>query len=149
MATYDPQDDPLTTFKFNIEIEGIIEGGFTECKGLQIQWKVEKFREGGVNQFEYQRPKHIKAAKVKLSNGMAYSETLWRWFETGFIDGKVDYRNVSIIMFDNDYTEKRRWNLQNAFPLKWKAPDLKAKGKETAIETLELAFHGITMEMSG
>ncbi|WP_262497371.1 phage tail protein [Chryseobacterium scophthalmum] len=38
------------------------------------------------------------------------------------------------------------WKVKNAFPLKVNATDLKAEGNEVAIETLEIAHEGLTIE---
>ena len=64
--------DPVASFKFHVEIAGIIEGGFTECKGLDIKWKVKKYKEGGVNSFIHQLPERVQYSKVTLKRGLAY-----------------------------------------------------------------------------
>lgn len=39
--------DPYRGFRFRVEIEGIIAGGFSEVSGLQVETQVEEHREGG------------------------------------------------------------------------------------------------------
>jgi len=140
------QTDPLTSFKFAVEIGGILHAGFTECSGLSLQWKVQKYKEGGVNNFEHQLPERIKAAKVTLKHGTTFTPDLWNWCVQGMQDGNVRYVNMSIVMFGNGWNEIKRWNLERAYPLQWKAPGLKADSKKVAIETLVIAFHGLSLE---
>ena len=44
--------DPYSGFRFQVEIDGIIAGGFTDVSGLSVQTEVDSIREGGVNDFE-------------------------------------------------------------------------------------------------
>ena len=142
------QRDPLTEFKFAVEIGGVIQAGFSECSGLSLQWKVFKYREGGVNNYEHQLPERIKSSKVTLKYGTFVSPELWGWCTRGLYDGQVKYVNMSIVMFDLGWEETKRWNLERAYPLKWKGPSLKADSKKVAMETLEIAFHGLELEES-
>ncbi len=137
---------PLTGFQFVVEIGGVIHASFSEFSQLSMQWKVKKYKEGGVNHFEHQLPTRIKAAKVTLKYGANVSPDLWRWITRGIYDGNVDYLNMSIVMFDPAWFEVRRWNLERAYPIKWKGPSLKSDSKKVAIESLTIAFHGMDLE---
>ena len=44
--------DPYAGFRFVVEIDGLLQGGFAKVRGLNRETKVESFREGGVNDFE-------------------------------------------------------------------------------------------------
>ncbi len=139
--------DPFPAFKFRIaiEINGVIEGGFTECKGLNAKWKTFKYKEGGVNDYIHQLPERVQYSKIKLKRGMDFSRALWDWFQQGVRDGKVDRKNISIILFNAAGEEVKRWNLTGAYPIAWKGPALKVPSKKIAIETLEIIHHGMTL----
>jgi len=141
-------DDPIPAFRFRVEIDGIIEAGFTECKGLGFRWKVMQVKEGGVNSYVHQLPERVEYSKITLKRGVALSTALWEWCRQGMYDGCVVRRNVSIILFDRvgeEIIEVKRWDLQGAYPVNWKGANLKADSKRVAIETLELAHHGMTL----
>ena len=140
------QQDPLTAFKFAIEIGGVIQAGFTECSGLTLQWDIFKYKEGGVNNYEHQLPNRVKAAKITLKHGTFVSPELWQWCTQGMYDGNVNYVNLSIVMYGGGWHETKRWNLERAYPIQWKGPSLKADSKQVAIETLVIAFHGLDLE---
>lgn len=137
---------PIPAYRFHVEIEGIIEGAFLECKGLGMKWKVYKYKEGGVNNYVHQLPRRVQYTKVTLKRGVDLSGAIFAWCQRGIRDGRVDRRNVSIIVLDRAGDEVTRWNLIDAYPLRWRAPRLKTQSKKAAIETLQLAYRGITQD---
>lgn len=140
--------DPVPAFRFWVEIDGVIEAGFTECSGLGMKWKVLQYKEGGVNDYVHQLPERVEYAAITLKKGIALSSALWDWCQQGIYDGKVARKNVSIILFDQvsgEVREVKRWNLKDAYPIKWKGPALKADSKNVAIETLEIVPHGLML----
>lgn len=139
--------EPIPAFRFHIEIKGIIEGMFTDCSGLEAKRKVFTYKEGGVNNYTHQLPDQIEYSTVKLKRGLGTPE-LFNWFMEGVLDGKVRQTNISILVFG--YTENGievvcRWDLERAYPIKWTGPALKTNSKNVAIETLEIAHHGLTL----
>src|ERR1044071_7150061 len=46
------RSDPYSGFRFTVEIDGLLQGGFSKVRGLSRETRVESFREGGVNDFE-------------------------------------------------------------------------------------------------
>lgn len=136
MAAID-QVDPLVSFRFGVEIEGVVVGWFTECSQFNIERAVKPQPEGGVNNYVHQLPGRVKAANITLKRGLAGQE-LWNWLQEGAYDGKVTRRNVSIIIFNSDLSEAKRWNLTKTYPVKWSSADFNSGGNEISLETLEL-----------
>ncbi|MGO4710328.1 phage tail protein, partial [Chryseobacterium sp. 2TAF14] len=58
----------------------------------------------------------------------------------------VERRSITISLLDENGEPAVTWKVKNAFPLKVNATDLKAEGNEVAIETLEIAHEGLTIE---
>ncbi len=139
--------DPLIAFKFQVELESIIEGLFTECAGLSVEREVETHKEGGVNQFEHKLPGRLKYGNITLKRGMTLSNALWAWFDTNTQDTqnffKVKRCNVLIKQLDLTGTPVKLWHLEQAYPVKWTGPDFKSDANQVAIETLEITHHGI------
>lgn len=143
--------DPMLVFKFRVEWDNLIEGYFTECGGLSVEREVESHKEGGVNGFEHKLPGRLKYGNVTLKRGMTLSHRLWDWFHTNTDDTnnffKVKRCDVTITQLDLTGEPVTQWHLQKAYPVKWKGPDFKSDGNQVAIETLELAHHGINQEV--
>jgi phage tail-like protein len=136
--------DPVHGFRFAVEIGGEIKGWFTECSGLTVERETTPQPEGGVNDFVHQLPGRIKYTNITLKHGLAGNE-LWDWFQAGLYDGKVERRNLSIILYSTDRLKSKRWNLTNAYPTKWTGPSFNSSGNEVAVESMEIVHHGLEM----
>ena len=141
--------DPLTTFRFKVklEIDKVIEAGFSECSGLQVETEVEEIREGGLNEYMHRLPKGSKYVNLTLKHGMTDSDVLWNWYKD-VINGTVKRKLVSVLLLDGEGNEKWRWNCQGAYPVKWTGPELKADASAVAIETLEIAHNGFDVKVT-
>lgn len=135
-------DDPISLFRFGVEIGSIVSGWFTECSGLAMEREVVEVKEGGVNGFTHKLPGPAKYPNVTLKRGIAGDE-LWKWLNDQVEKGKIKKMNISILLFNGDRTQVKRWNLAGAYPIKWKGPDFKTNSTEVAIETVELVHHGL------
>jgi phage tail-like protein len=135
-------DDPYAAFRFLVEIEGLVVGGFSEVSGLQAEIDIEEYREGGVNDYVHHLPKGTKYPRLVLKRGLTDSDTLWKW-QTNIRDGQVERHTVHIILLDEQRNRKWDWRLIDAYPTKWSGPDFNAGGRAIAVESLEMAHHGI------
>ncbi|MGH7806994.1 MAG: phage tail protein [Thermodesulfobacteriota bacterium] len=133
---------PYTSFRFKIEINGIIVAQVSDVSGLQVETETEPYEEGGENGFIHQLPKRTKFQNIILKRGITDLEEMWKWHQEVVI-GKFERKNGAIILMDVTGQEKWRWNFSEAFPVKWTGPDLKADSNTVAFETIELAHHGI------
>ncbi len=133
---------PYTSFRFKVEINGIIVAQVSDVSGLQVETETEPYEEGGENIFVHQLPKRTKFQNITLKRGITDLEEMWKWHQD-VVKGKFQRKNGAIILMDVAGNEKWRWNFSQAFPVKWTGPDLKADGNSVAFETIELAHHGI------
>ena len=138
--------DPLATLRFHVEITGIEEAAFSECSGLQAETEIFPYEEGGLNSTVHQLPGRSKFSNVTLKRGITNSNELWDWYHN-VITGAVERKNVSIILYSCDYNEVMRWNLIDAFPVKWVGPNFVSSDNDVAVETLELAHEGIEVSV--
>ena len=142
MAVSDRKKDPYLSFRFLVEIDGVIEARFSEVSGLQAETEFEEIREGGVNDHVHKLPKITKYPNITLRRGITDSDVLWNWHQE-VVNGKFERKTVYIIMRDSEGNEKWQWYFERAYPVKWVGPDLKADSSTVAVETLELAHNGI------
>jgi phage tail-like protein len=137
--------DPFPVFKFWVEIESIIVGQFQECNGLRMERAVETVEEGGVNDHVHLLPGRNKYSNITLKNGMVSSDALWKWYQEGLFDAKVKRINFSILLRDVKGDVAKRWNVVQGFPVKWEGPQFTSDSNQIAVETLEIAHHGLTL----
>jgi phage tail-like protein len=132
--------DPYRSYNFKLEIQGITQGHFTACNGLDIRVEPIRYREGGANEVVRVLPGPVEYGDITLSYGLTASHDLWDWLMTA-VKGKVRRKNVSILLLDADgATEVMRWNLINAWPSHWQGTMLDTLSREVAIESLTLVF---------
>jgi phage tail-like protein len=139
--------DPFATFKFHVEIGEIKEAAFSDCSGLEIGTDVFEYQEGGLNEYAHKLPGRTKLSNVTLKRGFAVSNELYNWYlemEEALLKGEpVTRRKVTITLYSTADRESMSWTLNDAFPVKWVGPALRADEAAVAIETLEFAHHGI------
>jgi phage tail-like protein len=137
--------DPFPVYKFWIEIDSVIVGQFQECSGLRMERAVETIEEGGVNDHVHLLPGRNKYSNITLKNGMVSSDELWSWYQEGLFDAKVKRVNFSILLRDVKGDVAKRWNIIQGFPVKWEGPQFTTDSNQIAVETLEIAHHGLTL----
>jgi phage tail-like protein len=143
MPTGERRQDPYLSFRFLVEIQGLVVGGFSEVSGLSAETEFDEQREGGVNEFVHKFPKLTKYPNLTLKRGITDSDKLWQWHHDVTI-GKVQRTTIHLVLLDSEGNEKWRWSFENAYPVKWIGPELKSDGSAVALESLEIAHNGFS-----
>lgn len=137
--------DPYRNYSFKLDAQLKEEAHFTACSGLNVRVTPIKYREAGDHVVRH-IPGPVEYASVTLSYGLTSSKELWEWM-LGSIEGRVERKNVSILMLSTDtHSEVTRWNLENAWPSEWNGAPLDAMSKEIAIESLTLVFDKLSRD---
>jgi phage tail-like protein len=134
--------DPLRNCRFRVEIDGIAETRPSQISGIEAVIESIEYREGADPLQVRQLGGLPKYGPLILKYGLTGSKELYDWFKSG-IDGKVEPRNISIIACDLEGKDLARWNLLNAWPAKYQAPDFNGRGNEVALETFEIVYEGL------
>lgn len=141
--------DPYLSARFAVQVkfEGETIAGFSEVTGLQVEIEIEEYREGGRNDYVHQFAGKVRyPARLVLKHGFVDNRVLWNW-QKSIMDGKVQRQNLSIVLLDESNDKvKAKWNIQEAYPVKWTGPDFRANTAEAALETLELVHRGFTRD---
>ena len=134
--------DPYRGYNFKVEIDGITRGGFREASGLDSSQDPIEYREGVDSLTSKKLPGLNKYSNISLKWGVTDDAELWEWRKKS-IDGTVERKNGSIVLYNDAGEEKIRWNFIEGWPTKWTGPSFNATGNEVAIETLEIAHEGV------
>ena len=139
-------DSAYSSNRFYVSIEGVTgeQALFTEASGLQLEIEVFEYTEGGVNSFVHKLPGRTKVGNLTLKRGMTNSKAFLEWISNVAL-GKIERKNVSIVMFNAKGDELMRWNYDGMYPVKWTGPQYEASGNAAAIESLELAHSGLQL----
>jgi phage tail-like protein len=137
---------PLPKFHFLVDWGGT-KIGFTDVSGLDISTDVIEYRDGA--SFEYSKikmPGMRKFSNITLKRGTFKSDNqFYDWFNSVQLN-TIERRDITISLLDEEHKPAVTWKIKKAWPVKVTSTDLKSDGNETAIETLELAHEGLTME---
>jgi phage tail-like protein len=116
---------PLPKFHFQVEWGGT-KIGFSEVTGLEVE----------------------TYGNLTLKRGVFDGDNqFYEWWNTVKMN-TIERRDITISLLNEEHEPVMVWKVRNAWPTKVKSTDLKSDGNEVAIETLELAHEGLTMEMA-
>lgn len=139
-------DYPLVKFHFQVEWGGT-KIGFTEVSGLDVETEMIEYRHGASPEFSKTKmPGMQKYSNITLKRGSFQSDNeYFEWWNTVKLN-TIERRDITISLLNEEHEPLIVWKIKNAWPLKVQSTDLKADGNEVAIETIELAHEGLTME---
>ena len=134
---------PHGKFNYKVEIDGLEAGGFFEVTGFDASIDVIEYREGDMTQTPIKIPGLKKYGNITLKQGLVDSMVLYEWMTAG-LEGDVERKTLTITLLDIAGSPAASWQIINAWPVKYTAPDFNATSSEVAIESLEIAHEGMT-----
>jgi len=139
-------DYPLPKFHFQVEWGGA-RLAFTEVSGLDVETEVIEYRDGTMRDYtKLKIPGMQKYGNVTLKRGVfAGDNAYFDWWNSVALN-TVERRDVTISLLNEAHEPVMVWKVRNAWPAKIAGTDLKADGNEIAIESMELAHDGLTVQ---
>ena len=130
---------------FRVEIEGIAASDFLTVSGIEAAVNVVDYRNGGDKLSSPRKlPGEAGFTNLILRRGLTADLSLWEWMRQT-LEGQVSRRNISIVLLDDAREAVLRFNVVNAWPVKWTGPALNAESSDVAIETLEITHEGLAL----
>jgi phage tail-like protein len=127
---------------FRLTVGGDDLGAFHTCSGLGAQVEVEQFTEGGNNGFVWQLPTRITWSNITLTRAVTEDTTkVARWLEQ--IIRKVERKDGEIVALRPNRVPIARWQVLGIVPVNWQGPSFDPSQSQPAMETLEIAHHGL------
>ena len=136
---------PYKKYNYVVAIDGVKQAGFSEVSAADTEVQPIEYREGNAK----------KMTAVKLSWLVKYGNVTMKWGISDnkeFTDwikkcegGETERKKVTIQLMDDKNTEiKAQWELDDAWPTKYTAPDFKALENEVAFESIEFCHEGLS-----
>lgn len=126
--------------QFGLEIDGVELARFTSVSGLGYESEVVTFQDtladGKI--VTRKRPGRINFGDITLKRGLSADNALVDWYQS-VVDGAVERKSGSIVIYDQVSSEIGRWNFENAWISKWSASDLDAGSDDIMIEEITIA----------
>ena len=141
MATY-----PLPTFHFQVEWGGS-RIGFQEASGLKVAKDVIEYREGVDPGFtKMKMPGLNNWGNITFKRGVIPADNeFFDWLNTTKMH-VPDRRDLTVSLLNEDHEPTMVWKIKDCWPVSVDAPTMNSTTNEAAIESLELAHEGITIE---
>ncbi len=139
-------DYPLPKFHFDVDWGGT-RIGFTEISGLDVETEVIEYRDGASPEYSKQKiPGMQKFANITMKRGVFASDNdYYKWWNTVSLN-TVERRDVTVTLMNEEHEPVMVWKIKNAWPTKIASTDLKSDGNEIAIESIELAHDGLSIQ---
>jgi phage tail-like protein len=127
--------------RFCVEMDASIVASFSECSGLSVTIRNDKYEEGGRNSTTLKFPGRPDYSNITLKHGVTDTYDLFNWF-LKVMRGEKARKEITLKLLTPMLVELQSWQLSRAFPVKWTAPMLQTTSNTVAIESLEIAFDG-------
>jgi len=137
---------PLPVFHFSVRV-GEEEIPFSEVSGLTMETQLIEYRDGSNPEYSSLKMSGIpKYSNITLKRGIiAQDSFFFTWINNAMLN-KPDRRDITISLLNEEHGPVMVWKAKKAWPVKVEGPGLKATGNEVAIESIELAHEGLTIE---
>jgi len=139
---------PMAKFYFSVKWDAT-EIAFQEVSGLETETQVIEYRHGNSKVFStVKMPGIAKSGNITMKKGVFKSDNkYWDWYNTIKLN-TIKRIPITISLLDESGSPTMTWKVLNAWPTKITATDLKSDGNEAAVESIEIAHEGITIENS-
>jgi len=137
---------PVAKFYFKVIFDST-EMSFQEVSGLDAESENIEYRHGNAPQFStIKMPGIAKYGNITMKKGVFKSDNrFWDWYNQIKLN-TIKRVPVTIILLDETGNPTMTWTLVNAWPTKITATDMLSNSNEQAVESIEIAHEGISIE---
>lgn len=143
---------PPVGFHFKVEVIGLPPDEndirFTEVGGLSVELMTEEVPEGGENRFVQKYPGRAKYPELVLKRGLFPKTKVLAWIRDAVESLKISPKDVNVTLLNDTHQPLMTWHLVKAFPTKWAISDLNASANAVVIETLQLYYQYLTVDVA-
>ena len=146
------RERPYSNYNFLVDLgTGETEGpqaGFSEVILPTSVLDVIEYRSGNEKESGVRKiPGRAHYGNVVFKRGVIGSLDLYQWWNDTRNGNINSFRTVTVQLQDEEHTAVvLTWKFMRAWPVRYEFSPLEAKGKDTLIEILELAFERMEME---
>ena len=138
-----PELDSSVGHSFGLEFDGVVIKAITEVSGLKMEQDVIELKENGPDgKYSVKKlPGRWKAGECTLTRGLTEDNSFDAWIKDSQFGKMADVRKGgSVIVFDFEGSELKRYNFTNAWPKSLEIGTLKAGDTSVLTEKLVLTY---------
>ena len=139
--------DPVASYTYHVEIDGLVIAQFKEVSGLSVTITVIEHREnklGGLPVLK-KLPGVIDYPDIVLKRGRINDPAFWNWIKQ-VQDGQIDAarRHGSVTLFDYAHGMVSKFDFINGWPSKVDIGTLGADSNTVLLESVTITHEGLT-----
>ena len=141
-----PFANPPPAFAFSVLFNGDSrDSSFQEVSGLKAEWSTQDVAEGGQNRYVHRLPVRTKYSNLMLKRGVVLlGSPLALWlndsFAGGTMAGRVQPRELIILLLNRNLAPVLRWWVSGAYPISWDHSAMNSMESNLLIESVELSY---------
>lgn len=140
--------DPLEGSNFIVDFAGTEDASFSHVDLPVALLDEVAYRSGNEKANEPRKqPGLASYSHLVLSRGLTTNLDLWTWWESARNGDPAVDRNVVVRLLDGTGQPVLSWKFRNAFPAVYRVSPLDAAASDLVIETVELAFDSMDVEV--
>src|SRR3954453_9625590 len=110
-AGHAPGPDPVGELRYKVKIQDLEIGRFTEVSGLQVEYEIMEYGEGGNNDFTHKLRGRRKYTNLVLKRGVTNENALLTWFLR--CERSSHGHDVTLTLVGPDAKTLRRWSFNS------------------------------------
>jgi phage tail-like protein len=127
----------------NFKVSSLIPiGDFSKISGLEFEWELESYREGGDNNSDHYFPRQIKNSTLVFEYGIGHKDPLWDWLIKAN-QGMIIKMPLMVSLTNEQKIPVKTWMVLDAMPVKYSVQSFDALASEVAITRLEFIHRGL------
>ena len=126
--------------RFQVLAPGLAIGRFSECSGLEMEYDVLEYAEGG-GLAPHKLRGSLRYPNLTLTRGITHEAALLEWFK--LTQGARSRPTITVALLNDDGDVLRHWAFAAACPVRWRGPSMNAASTRVAEESLEIAHAGL------
>jgi phage tail-like protein len=138
---------PIPSFLFEVSVSTLGSMTFSEASGLTRENDLIEYNHGMNKSFSpLKMPGRQKYSNVTLKRGIITGENNFFTWISQNLWSVANRQSMVIQLMNQEMKPVVTWKLVSAWPLKIDGPSMNAGASEVAIETMEIAHEGFTIE---
>ncbi|WP_052668077.1 phage tail protein [Nitriliruptor alkaliphilus] len=130
---------------FHVRLDWVDVGLWAECSGLEVEYEMEEYVEGGQNLFVHKLPGRMTFKPIVLTRPIDKDSAKLRKYMASVIIGSAARSTASITVYDADLEAVMNWSFIDVVPKSWKGPTFNAGEEKVAIEEFAFEHHGFDL----
>ncbi len=147
--------EPLSAFRFLVEMQGVTVGAFTQFSGIRMSVKTIEARPGddwrGVQEYI---PVLTSFEPVTLTRGVIGDNAFVNWLSSAAASvhsgpsGVALRRTIDVVALDESGDRAVTWTLVDAMPIRYELSPMDSSRSEVLTESVTFAIMGMSREIS-